>query len=141
MSSPWRTTQIVTGFRCVPSRRTDAISSSSALPIVSSSSLVHVLMGSSLSVIRVRVSAAGELFQPFRIAVALHRDGRDGALDFTQIVGIQFDGSRSDVLFQAVQLRGTWDWHDPRLPIEQPGDGDLSGRGLLSRRDFAEQID
>src|SRR5262249_33469800 len=42
--SPWRTTQIVTGFRNVPSRRTDAICSSSALPILSSSSLVHVLI-------------------------------------------------------------------------------------------------
>src|SRR6266536_5698961 len=42
------------------------------------------------------VSATGQLFQPFRIAVALHREGRDGALDFTQIVGSHFDSSRSD---------------------------------------------
>src|SRR5436305_12229483 len=37
-------TQIVTGFRSEPSRRTDASSSSSAPAILSSSSLVHVLI-------------------------------------------------------------------------------------------------
>src|SRR5438270_10381196 len=38
---------MVTGFRSAPSRRTDAISSSSAFPILSSSSLVHVVTGAS----------------------------------------------------------------------------------------------
>src|SRR5206468_5059899 len=89
---------------------------------------------------RARVSAAGEFFQPFRIAVALHRDSRDGALDLTQIVGSQFDGSGSDVLLQAAELRGTWDRHDPRLLREWPGDGNLSGRHLLPGREFAEQL-
>ena len=81
------------------------------------------------------------MFQPCRIAVALHRDGRDGALDFTEIVGSQFDGSRADVLFQALQLRCTRDRDDPGLLSQQPGDRDLSGRRLLPGRDFAEQID
>src|SRR6266550_4705625 len=71
MSSPWRTTQIVTGFRWVPSRLRDAMSSSSASPIVSSSSLVHALMGV-LLLSSAGLSAAGELFKSFRIAVALH---------------------------------------------------------------------
>src|SRR5207253_11416608 len=122
-------TQIVTGFRSVPSRRTDAISSSSAPAILSSSSLVHVL-----------ISAAGHLFEPFRIPIALHRDLRDGAPDLTQILRSQFDGSRSDILFQAVQLRGARDRHDPRLLSKQPADRYLSGRRLLPSRDFAEQI-
>jgi hypothetical protein len=42
MSSPWRTTHIVTGLPSVPSRRTGASSSSSAAPMSLSSSLVHV---------------------------------------------------------------------------------------------------
>jgi hypothetical protein len=48
-------------------------------------------MSWSPSVIRVLVSAVGELFQSFRVAVTLNRDGRDGALDFTQIVANQLD--------------------------------------------------
>src|SRR5947209_252857 len=36
---------MVTGFRSVPSRRRDVISSSSALPMLSSSSLVHFAIG------------------------------------------------------------------------------------------------
>jgi hypothetical protein len=43
-SSPTRTTQIVTGLRTVPSRRSGAIFTSSAVPIVSSSSCVHVVI-------------------------------------------------------------------------------------------------
>src|SRR5947209_12669632 len=44
MSSSRRTTQIVTGFRRLPSRLMDAISSSSAAPILLSSSLVHAVI-------------------------------------------------------------------------------------------------
>src|SRR6476646_7543406 len=44
MQSPSRTTHIVTGLRSVPSRRTDARLSSSALPIVSSSSRVQLVI-------------------------------------------------------------------------------------------------
>src|SRR5436190_15648858 len=40
-SSPWRTTHTVTGARSVPSRRSDATSSSSAAATVSSSPLAH----------------------------------------------------------------------------------------------------
>src|SRR3981081_1562303 len=40
---------MVTGFRSVPSRRTDAICSSSALPTLSSWSLVHCVIGLSPS--------------------------------------------------------------------------------------------
>src|SRR3954465_13441198 len=50
MSSPWRTTQIVTGFRSVSSLRSDAIRSSSADSIRSSSSLVQVVIGNLLRV-------------------------------------------------------------------------------------------
>src|SRR4051812_15950257 len=43
-SSSWRTTQIVTGFRKLPLLRTEARFSSSAVPILLSSSLVHALI-------------------------------------------------------------------------------------------------
>ena len=38
-------------------------------------------------------------------------------------------------------LGGPWDWDNPGLLGEQPGKRDLSGRGLLSLRDLAQQID
>src|SRR2546422_5091723 len=44
MSSPGRTTETVTGFRRPPLRLMDAISSSSAAPILLSSSLVHAVI-------------------------------------------------------------------------------------------------
>src|SRR5215470_6500437 len=43
-SSPWRTTQTVTGVRREPSCRSGAICSSSAAPILLSSSLVHAIV-------------------------------------------------------------------------------------------------
>src|ERR1700682_5233755 len=49
MSSPRGTTQMVTAFPSVPSRRTDAICTSSAFPILSSWSLVHCVIGGSPS--------------------------------------------------------------------------------------------
>ena len=39
------------------------------------------------------------------------------------------------------ELRGAGDRHDPGLPREQPGQGDLSGRHVLRGRDPAEEID
>ena len=71
----------------------------------------------------------------------MHRDLRGGALDLAEVVGRQFDGSRPDVLLQAMQLRGARDRNDPRLLGEQPGERDLGRRRLLPLRDLAEQID
>ena len=48
---------------------------------------------------------------------------------------------RSEVLLQALQLRGARDRNDPRLLGEQPGERDLRGRRLLPFGDPAEQID
>ncbi len=55
--------------------------------------------------------------------------------------GRQFDCRGSDVLFEAMQLRGARDRNDPRLLREQPGERDLSGSRFLALRDAAEQID
>ena len=81
------------------------------------------------------------LLELFGIASPLHRDLGGGALDLAEIVGRQFDGSRADVLLQAMQLRGAGDRHDPRLLRQQPGERDLGGRRLLPCGDLAEQID
>ena len=48
---------------------------------------------------------------------------------------------RADVLFQAMELGCAGDWNDPRLLREQPGEGNLRGRGVFPLRNFAEQID
>jgi len=42
---------------------------------------------------------------------------------------------------QARQLRGSWDWNNPRLLRQQPGERDLSRCRILSGRDLAKQID
>ena len=39
-----------------------------------------------------------------------------------------------------MQLRGAWDWNNPRLLGQQPGERDLSGCRLLPFGDPAEQI-
>jgi hypothetical protein len=49
----------------------------------------------------------------------LHLNFLGGALDVAQIVGREFDCGCADVLLQAMQLCGAWDWHDPRLPSSQ----------------------
>ena len=75
-----------------------------------------------------RRSAIDPLQQMLRIAGALYRDLANRALDVVEIVGGELDASRSDVLLQAVQLRGTRDRNDPRLLGKQPGDRDLGTR-------------
>src|SRR6476620_6197033 len=40
-----------------------------------------------------------------------------------------------------MQLRGAWDWNNPRLLGQQPGERDLSRCRLLPFCDAAEQID
>src|SRR5690348_16034348 len=58
-----------------------------------------------------------------------------------KIVGGQLDCNRSDVFFEAMQLRRARDWHNPRLLRKQPGECDLSRRRVLLLCDRAEQID
>src|SRR5918994_1790793 len=88
-----------------------------------------------------RRSAIDPLLQMLRIAGALYRDLGNRALDVAEIVGGEFDASRSDVLVEAVQLRGAGDRNDPRLLGKQPGDRDLGTRHPLLGRDLAEHLD
>src|SRR5579862_1553304 len=117
-SSPCRTTHTVTGSRSVPSRRTDASSSSSADSIRLSSSCVHALIDRS-SVLRSRNNAP------------LRRDPRRAALDLVEVLRSELDIGGSDILPQALELRRARDRENPRSLGEQPGKGDLSRRRLL----------
>ena len=76
-----------------------------------------------------------------RVTIPLHGDLGEGAVDLAEIVGGQFDRRRAEVLFEPMQLRGSGDRNDPRLLRQQPSERDLSRGRLLSRRDFAKQID
>jgi len=38
-------------------------------------------------------------------------------------------------------VRGSWDWHNPRLLGKQPSKGNLYWSGFLALRPFAQQID
>jgi hypothetical protein len=76
-------------------------------------------------------SKTGSLLQVFGVARSLDRDPRGRALELAEIVRREFDGECSDVLFQALQLPGTWDGDNPRLLRQQPGERDLSGCRFL----------
>jgi hypothetical protein len=65
-------------------------------------------------------SATDQPLQMFWVARSLDRDLGDGAVDVAEIVCSQFDASRSDVFFQAMQLGGAGDRNDPRLLGQQP---------------------
>lgn len=86
-------------------------------------------------------SSTRHLLQLFGVSRSLDCDLRSGIIDVTQIVGCQFDGDCPDVLFQAMQLCGTWNRHNPRFLSQQPSDRDLSRGRLLLLRDRTEQID
>src|SRR5438093_1451513 len=89
---------------------------------------------------RMLSSETGPFFQRLGVARPLNRDLRGGASDLAEIVGRKFDCDRSDVLLQALQLRGAWDWNDPRFLSKQPGQRDLSRCRLLPLGDRAKQI-
>src|SRR5262249_34066508 len=48
--------------------------------------------------------------------------------------------SRSDVLVQAMQFCGAWDWRNPRLLGKKPGESDLSGCSSLPFCGLAKQV-
>jgi len=62
-------------------------------------------------------------------------------MDLAEVVRRKLDGGRSDVLFQAIQLRGAWDWNNPRLLGKQPRERNLSWGRILPPGDVAKQID
>src|SRR2546422_1756435 len=78
-------------------------------------------------------SATGPFLEVLRITSSLHRDLRGGALDLAEVVRRQCDVGCSEILLQAVQLRGSRNGHDPRLLRQHPGESDLSRGRVLPR--------
>src|SRR6516225_5564278 len=73
--------------------------------------------------------------------MSLHRDVRSRVFDVAEITLGEFDGGRPDVLLQAMQLRGAWNWDDPGLLTEDPRQCDLGRRCLLPLSNLADQVD
>src|SRR4029077_10711072 len=57
---------------------------------------------------------------------------RRSAFDLAQIILRQFDLDAPTILFQPLQFCCAWDWNDPRLLGEPPGERDPSRRRVLS---------
>ena len=70
-------------------------------------------------------SETSHLLELFRIASPLQRDLGGGGSDVTEIVRREFDGDCPDVLLQAMQLRGAWNWNNPGLLGKHPSERDL----------------
>jgi hypothetical protein len=73
--------------------------------------------------------------------MSLHRDLRRRVFDAAEIALGEFDGGRPDVLLQAMQLRGAWNWDNLGLLSEDPRQRDLGGRCLLPLSNLADQVD
>jgi hypothetical protein len=69
----------------------------------------------------------------------LHRDLRSGVVDLAEIIGRKVDRRGSDIVFEAMQLGRTWNWHDPRPLRKQPSKDDLRRCRLLLFGDLAKQ--
>src|SRR5262249_580087 len=74
------------------------------------------------------------------VAVPLDGDLRGGGIDVPKVVGRKLNRGRGDVLIKAAELRRAGNRDDPRLLRQQPGQGDLRGRGALLRADLGTQI-
>jgi hypothetical protein len=75
------------------------------------------------------------------IAIALHLDLREGLVDPVETLAGQFHARRAEILFQPMQLGGSWDRHDSRALRQQPGQRDLRRRDALAGGDLPEKID
>lgn len=75
-----------------------------------------------------------------RIPRSLYGDAGSRALDIPEVVRGQFNFNRTEVLLQARQLGRTGYGCDPGLLGEQPGQGQLGGRSVLSGGQFSQHI-
>src|SRR5215831_3194447 len=85
-------------------------------------------------------SATDSPLKMFWVPSTLHLDLGNGVVDVAQVVGRQFHGGSSEVLFQPMQLRGARDRNNPRLLGKQPSECSLCARRLLPGCDFAEHV-
>lgn len=75
--------------------------------------------------------AIDQLLRTFRIPLPQHINLRSSTINFAEIVRRKLYVNRADVLLQAVPLRRAWNRHDPGLLSKNPGECDLSRRGIL----------
>jgi hypothetical protein len=61
-------------------------------------------------------SAVDHLLRAFGVPMSLHRDLRSRVFDIAEIALGEFDGGRSDVLLQAMELCGAWNWGSNSRP-------------------------
>src|ERR1019366_6951373 len=85
--------------------------------------------------------AVNHSLRGFGVPLPLQRNLGSGACDLAEIPLGEFDGGRRNVLLQAMQLRRSWNRHDPRLLGQKPGECDLGRRRVFTLCDAAEQID
>ena len=76
----------------------------------------------------------------FRIASSLHLNLQRDFVELANVTGSKFDGSRPNVLFEAMQLRCAGNRNQPRVLGENPRKRDLSRCRLLLLRELAEHI-
>jgi hypothetical protein len=86
------------------------------------------------------LSPIGHSFQFFRVPGALNCDLCGGSVEFPEIVRGEFDGNRSDVLFQPFQFRGAGNGNNPGFLCQEPGERDLSGCRTLLRGKGSNQV-
>ncbi len=81
-------------------------------------------------------SATRHSLQLFGVPRSLQGDLRAGAIDLPEIVWGELDVDSAEVLLKAAELRGTWDWNNPRLLGKQPSECYLSRCRLLPFSDL-----
>src|SRR5260370_37607220 len=116
-SSPWRTTQMGTGLRSVPSGRWVASRSSSAFAILSSSSLVQVVTACPFKQRwwQVSRSQARHPLEVLGVTGPVHLDLRGGSLDLAEVGGGELDADGADGLLYPLEPAGAGDRDAPRL--------------------------
>src|SRR5215207_2885827 len=85
-------------------------------------------------------SAAGQPLQMLWVSGTFHLDLCGGALDLAEIVRGELEFGGTDVLVEALQLPGAGNRDYPGLLSEQPGQRDLSRRGVLACCNLAKQF-
>ena len=81
------------------------------------------------------------LLRTIGITSTLHRDRRGSLVEAIEIVWCEFHCSCAKVLFQAVQLRGAGNRHDPRPLRQNPRERDLGRSRILLLSKTPDQVD
>jgi hypothetical protein len=72
---------------------------------------------------------------------AMNVDLRNRNVDIAEVFSREVDVDRTQVFFEAVQLRRTRNWNNPRFLCEQPCERNLRRSPAFAAGDFLQQID